>query len=53
LAIDKIAAAMNKLIIEVRVNEYAMRDESPYVPWTPAELGSTCRDIENAGISYK
>jgi len=42
---------MDKLIIEVRINEYAMRDENPHVPWTPAELGFTCRDIENAGAS--
>ena len=30
---------MKTLIIEVRVNEYAMRDENPHVPWTAAEIG--------------
>lgn len=42
---------MGKLIIEVRINEYAMRDQNPHVPWLPSELGSTCLDIENAGAS--
>lgn len=34
---------MKKLIIEVRVNEYAMRDENPNVPWTAAEIGRDAR----------
>ena len=42
---------MDKLIIEVRVNEYAMRHENPNVPWTASELGDTARDIEAAGAS--
>ena len=43
--------AMKKLIIEVRINEYAMRDENPNVPWTPAEIGHDARAIEAAGAS--
>ncbi len=42
---------MKKLIIEVRVNEYAMRDGNPNVPWTPAELGRDARAIRDAGAS--
>lgn len=42
---------MNKLIIEVRINEYAMRDQNPNVPWTARELGETARQIEQAGAS--
>ena len=29
---------MKKVIIEARVNEYAMRDMNPNVPWTVQEL---------------
>lgn len=42
---------MQKLIIEVRVNEYAMRHENPNVPWTAKELGVTSQEIESAGAS--
>jgi 3-keto-5-aminohexanoate cleavage enzyme len=42
---------MKKLIIEVRVNEYAMRDENPNVPWTPTEIGREARAIQDAGAS--
>ena len=42
---------MQKLIIEVRVNEYAMRDENPNVPWTAEEIGRDAREIEDAGAS--
>jgi len=42
---------MQKLIIEVRVNEYTMRDENPNVPWTAQELGASAHEIENAGAS--
>lgn len=42
---------MKKLIIEVRVNEYAMRAGNPNVPWTPAELGRDARAIRDAGAS--
>ena len=42
---------MKKLIIEIRVNEYAMRDGNPHVPWTAAELGRDARAIRDAGAS--
>jgi 3-keto-5-aminohexanoate cleavage enzyme len=42
---------VNKLIIEVRVNEYAMRDRNPKVPWTAEEIGRDAREIEEAGAS--
>ncbi|MFM9940720.1 MAG: 3-keto-5-aminohexanoate cleavage protein [Hyphomicrobiaceae bacterium] len=42
---------MKKLIIEVRVNEYAMRDGNPHVPWTAAEIGRDARAIREAGAS--
>lgn len=42
---------MKKLIIEVRVNEYAMRDGNPHVPWTPEEIGRDARAIRDAGAA--
>ncbi len=39
------AERMKKLIIEVRVNEYMMRDGNPNVPWTAEELGRDGREI--------
>ena len=42
---------MKKLMIEVRINEYAMRDENPNVPWTPEEIGREARAIQAAGAS--
>lgn len=42
---------MKKLIIEVRVNEYAMRDGNPHVPWTAEELGRDAAAIREAGAS--
>ncbi len=42
---------MSKLIIDVRINEYAMRDENPNVPWTPAEIGRDVRACQDAGAS--
>ncbi len=42
---------MDKLIIEVRVNEYAMRDANPKVPWTPEEIGRDARAAQDAGAS--
>jgi uncharacterized protein (DUF849 family) len=42
---------MQKLIIEVRVNEYTMRNENPHVPWSAKELGATAQEIESAGAS--
>lgn len=44
-----------KLIIEVRANEYEMRDKNPNVPWTAAEIAetaATCRDAGAAIIHF-
>ena len=32
---------MKKMILEARINEYAMRDENPHVPWTADEIAET------------
>jgi uncharacterized protein (DUF849 family) len=40
-----------KLVIEVRVNEYAMRDRNPNVPWTAAEIGRDAGEVREAGAS--
>ena len=37
---------MQKLIIEVRVNEYAMRAGNRNVPWTAEEIGRDARAIK-------
>ncbi len=42
---------MKKLMIEVRVNEYMMRDSNKNVPWTAEELGRTAGEIRAAGAS--
>lgn len=42
---------MKKLIIEVRVNEYAMRDGNVHVPWTADELGHDAVAILEAGAA--
>ena len=42
---------MKKLIIEVRVNEYAMRDGNVHVPWTADELGRDAVAIRQAGAA--
>lgn len=42
---------MQKLIIEARVNEYAMRDGNPHIPWTPEELAREAAAIRAAGAS--
>lgn len=42
---------MKKLIIEVRVNEYAMRDENPNVPWMADEIARDAEAIGAAGAS--
>ena len=41
----------NPVIIEVRANEYAMRDENSNVPWSPEELGRDARACEEAGAA--
>lgn len=42
---------MDKLIIEVRVNEYMMRDVNPHVPWTAEDLARDAAEIRAAGAS--
>lgn len=42
---------MKKLIIEVRVNEYAMRERNPHVPWTAEEIGRDAAAIREAGAA--
>ena len=42
---------VHKLIIEARVNEYAMRDVNPHVPWTPSEIGKEAAALRGAGAS--
>ena len=43
-----------KVIIEVRCNEYTMRDRNPHVPWSPDEIAAdaaACRD-EGAAVVH-
>lgn len=40
-----------KLIIEVRINEYEMRDANPHVPWTPREIAADAAACRDAGAS--
>jgi 3-keto-5-aminohexanoate cleavage enzyme len=42
---------MKKMIIEARINEYAMRDANPHVPWTPEEIAETAARCREAGAS--
>jgi len=42
---------MRKLIIEVRVNEYMMRDVNPNVPWTADDLARDAAAVQAAGAS--
>jgi len=39
------------MIIEARVNEYAMRDDNPHVPWTADEIAETAARCREAGAS--
>ena len=41
----------SKVIIEVRANEYTMRDENPNVPWSADEFGRDAAACEAAGAS--
>jgi 3-keto-5-aminohexanoate cleavage enzyme len=46
---------MSKLIIETRINEYAMRGANPHVPWTAAEIAedaARCRDAGAAIVHF-
>lgn len=42
---------MKKMILEARINEYAMRDENPHVPWTPDEIAECAARCREAGAS--
>jgi uncharacterized protein (DUF849 family) len=42
---------MKKIILEARINEYAMRDENPHVPWTADEIAETAAQCRDAGAS--
>jgi uncharacterized protein (DUF849 family) len=39
------------MIIEARINEYAMRDDNPHVPWTPDEIAETAARCYAEGAS--
>lgn len=40
-----------KVIIEVRCNEYTMRDRNPHVPWSPEEIAADAAACRDAGAS--
>ena len=40
-----------KVFIEVRANEYTMRDRNPHVPWSPAELAADAAACREAGAA--
>jgi uncharacterized protein (DUF849 family) len=40
-----------KLIIEVRINEYEMREANPHVPWTAEEIAADAAACREAGAS--
>lgn len=42
---------MKKVILEARINEYAMRDDNPHVPWTPDELAESAARCREEGAS--
>ena len=42
---------MKKMILEARINEYAMRVENPHVPWTPDEIAESAARCREAGAS--
>jgi 3-keto-5-aminohexanoate cleavage enzyme len=46
---------MHKMIVEARINEYAMRHENPHVPWTVDEIvesAARCREAGAAILHY-
>lgn len=43
--------AAKQMIIEARINEYAMRHDNPHVPWTPDEIAETAARCREAGAS--
>lgn len=42
---------MRKVVIELRCNEYAMRETNPNVPWSPAEIAEDAAQAREAGAS--
>ncbi len=40
-----------KLVIEVRINEYEMREANPNVPWTAQEIAADAAACRDAGAS--
>jgi 3-keto-5-aminohexanoate cleavage enzyme len=42
---------MDGVAIEVRINEYAMRDDNPHVPWSPAEIAAEAAACADAGAA--
>jgi 3-keto-5-aminohexanoate cleavage enzyme len=42
---------MEKLIIEARINEYAMRGRNTKVPWSPAEIAKDAAECREAGAA--
>ncbi len=42
---------VKKIILEARINEYAMRDENPHVPWTADEIAETAARCREEGAS--
>lgn len=44
-------AALDKIIIEARVNELAPRDENPHVPFLPEEIAADAKACSDAGAS--
>lgn len=43
--------ARRKVIIQLRCNEFAMRDGNPHVPWSPEELARDAADAREAGAA--
>ena len=42
---------MRKVIIELRCNEYAMRDTNPNVPWSPEQIARDAAESREAGAA--
>jgi 3-keto-5-aminohexanoate cleavage enzyme len=42
---------VKKIILEARINEYAMRDQNPHVPWTTDEIAETAARCREEGAS--
>lgn len=42
---------MSKVLLEVRCNEYAMRDRNPHVPWSAEEIAADAAQCRDAGAA--